>query len=104
MPDQGEAHRRARSDEPASRQRPTCVAKDLHEEVSRHIEQEIALLAPNTPLERQKQIATVCTQIVKALLSLMGTHATRVVGDLKVVMSRYVEALADMHKGEHREE
>jgi len=80
------------------------VAKDLHEEVSRHIEQEIAILAPNTPLERQKQIATVCIQIVKALLSLMSTHTTWVVGELKAVISQYVESLADMHKGEPNEE
>ncbi|HEY3992789.1 MAG TPA: TetR/AcrR family transcriptional regulator [Ktedonobacteraceae bacterium] len=77
----------------------TGVKSNLHEEVSKRIEQEIAVLAPDTPLERQKQIATVCTQIAKALLPLVATDKDGIVGDLKAVMYRYVEPLVASNKG-----
>ncbi len=78
----------------------TDVTHALHEEVARRIEQKIAILAPDIPLERQKQIATVCIQIVKSLLSLATTQENWIVGELKATVYRYLEPLADINKRE----
>ncbi len=114
-PDQNEAHRQARSDEPASRQRPTCSTGSS-------LPQRPAQWASDTTFSWTSEgwlslavILDLFARLVvgratgkhnnmEALLSLMGTHATWVVGDLKVVISRYVEALVDMHKEERLEE
>jgi AcrR family transcriptional regulator len=82
----------------------TDVTRDLHEEVSKHIEQKIAILAPDIPLERQKQIATVSIQIVKSLLSPAMTHTNWIVGELKAAVYRYLEPLADINQREPKRE
>ena len=82
----------------------TDVTRDLHEEVFKRIEQKVAILAPDIPLERQKQIATICLQIVKGLLSLTTAHKNWIVGELKAAVYRYLEPLVDINKKEPKSE